>query len=371
MRVYIIANYHIHDASLGITKKIRAQITTLRDMGHEVFYTAYLEDGVAVFDNADQLIERKFFPIHNKKVFRFARMFFLNYFAREYAERNTFDLAFIRWGGLDRAVIKLLKTLRKNCSHTIMDTHGYFKEQKGSNLIASYISYSSSHNQYKVRGLMDLVLSETNEQEIFSTPVQRYDNGVDVNGTRMHQYCGDIREMNMISVANERVYHGYDRVIRSVAHYREKGMPVKLHLVGVMSDKTKELIKDLHVEDAVILYGKRYGEELDDIYDKCNIGVGPVGQHRVGGKQGTGLKTKEYFAKGLPYFYSGNELLVPKEYPYIFEVPSDESLIDLEKIYAFYNKVKCENVAEEMRDFARKNFSWTNIFQSAFEKLGE
>ena len=172
--------------------------------------------------------------------------------------------------------------------------------------------------------------------------------------------------LNLISVAHERIYHGYDRVIRSIKQHKNRQVIVKLHLVGNISMQTLNLIKELHLEDSVILYGKKYGTELDNIYDLCNMGVGPVAQHRVGGKQGTGLKTKEYFAKGIPYIYSGNELLVPADYPYIMKVPDDESIIDFEKVYEFYQGILSKPIVSDMRKFAKENFSWKKIYDEMF-----
>ncbi len=369
MKIFMIANFSPNDPALGMTKKINAQIETLRSMGNEIFYTAYMDFGVGIYDNNNLLIEQKLFPLRNKRVFRFARMFFLVNTARKFAAGKSFDLAFVRWTGLGNDVIRMLKVLRKHCRFTVMDTHGYFKGQKGNGLIGRYISETTEHNQKKVHGLIDLVLSETNENELFGAEVQRYDNGVDVSGTRMHEYIGDKNCMNMISIANERSYHGYDRVIRSMADYKKNGLPIRLHLVGVLQPQTVDLIKKLGVENDVILYGKQHGVALDNIYDKCNMGVGPVGQHRIGGKMGTGLKTKEYFAKGIPYFYGGNELIVPKNYPYVLEVPSDESLIDLKKVYDFCLELQDKPIAQDMRAFASEHFSWNKIYSTMFDKL--
>jgi hypothetical protein len=93
-----------------------------------------------------------------------------------------------------------------------------------------------------------------------------------------------------------------------------------------------------------------------------------LGQHRVGGKKDTGLKTKEYFGIGLPYFYAGVEEDVPADYPYVFEVPSDESVIDFDAVWDFYERIRSdENKTENMRAFAQEVFSWDNIMRRALQ----
>lgn len=369
MKIFLWANYSPEDKALGMSKKIRAQIETFRKMGHEVYYSAYHDHGAAVFDNDDRMVCESRFPIPSKKLYRYMRMFMLTRFAADYLKDQKFDLAYIRWTGLGSDTIRLLKAMRSACGKTVMDSHGYFKGQKSAHLIGKYLSYTSVHNVPKVKGLIDLVLTETDEKEMFGAPAIKYDNGVDTAGTRPHNYTGSADELNLISVANEQLYHGYDRLVRSIAAYTGTKCTVKLHLVGVMSQETKNLAAELGVAEQVVFYGKRYGTELDDIYDKCNLGAGPVGQHRVGGKKGTGLKTKEYFAKGLPYIYAGNELVVPKDYPYIMEIPSDESMIDFDAVYQFYRKTADMDPVGEMRAFAVQNFSWEKVYNRMFENL--
>ena len=143
-----------------------------------------------------------------------------------------------------------------------------------------------------------------------------------------------------------------------------------MHLVGTITDVSKALISKYGLEEQVILYGKRRGKELDEIYDKCNVGLGPFGQHRVGGKKDTGLKTKEYFAKGLPYVFSGEEPTVPNNYPYICKFPSDESPIDFDKVWDFYQSYSDDPaVIQNMRAFAMENYSWHKIMEDALSHL--
>ena len=36
------------------------------------------------------------------------------------------------------------------------------------------------------------------------------------------------------------------------------------------------------MEDYVILYGKKHGQELSELFEKCDFGIGSLGRHRVG-----------------------------------------------------------------------------------------
>ena len=212
-------------------------------------------------------------------------------------------------------------------------------------------------------------MTETKERQIFNIQAIPMDTGIDVGKYPQHVYSGKDDEIHMISVANEQPYHGYDRIIKSLYKTKEK---VFLHLVGKMNPSTFKLVKRLGLQNRVFFHGYQSGENLMKIYNACNVGVGPLAPHRIGGKEGTGIKTKEYFAIGLPYFYAGKELLVPDDYPYVLRIIDDESLIDIKSIVDFYNKIKSiSGLQEDMRQFARNNYSWEKIFRRVLESIGE
>ncbi|MDF2927787.1 MAG: hypothetical protein K0Q75_25 [Anaerospora sp.] len=372
-KIFLYMNFTPTDDAIGTTKKIKAQIKTFRKLGLNVTYSAYIDGGIGIFDNEDSLVFQRKFTIKNSWYQRLKRRFFLIETVTDYIKYNDFDYGFLRWCAFDRPYINMLKAMKQQNMRVVVESLGYFPGQKGIGLMGKYIVGMTKLNQKHAGEYIDLVLSEGRFDSLFGVRAIRIDNGVEIESFRSHRYCGSkTRELNLISVANETMYHAYDRIIKSIYAYMQNGsgMDVKLHLVGLVSDKTKKLIIELGLSQIVILYGKQFGAALEDIYDKCNIGIGPLGQHRIGGKQGTGLKTKEYFAKGIPYIFSGGELLVPKEYPYVLEFPSDESLIDINKVVSFYNRIKDDTtMVEHMRSFAREHYSWVKVLRSVFEAL--
>ena len=292
----------------------------------------------------------------------------------QYLIGKHFTVGFVRWDSVDKAFLKMLSMMRNACDKVLMDFHGYFEGVKASNVKGLYTVYTTRWNGGKLKKYVDYGLTESKSKSLFGIDVMSIDTGIDVSKYRPHVYKGSKDVISMISVANERSYHGYDRIIRGLGDYYKTNDKIKvdLHLVGVMSEGTIKLVEKYGVKDHVYLHGYQTGEELERIYSQCNIGVGPLAPHRVGGKEGTGIKTKEYFAIGLPYFYAGNELLVPKDYPYVLKFDADETPINIKKITEFYNDVKVNksNVSEQMRDFAREHFSWEKMLGQAFEHLG-
>lgn len=369
-KIFMFANYTPSDDSIGITKKIRSEIYTLRKMGMEVWYTGYESNAVSIFDNNDVVIVRKPYPFPITLFKSKIRYSWLEKTALKYLKQNSdFDLGYFRLGPPNGLLFKMFDILKRNGAKIIAESLAYFPGIKYSSLGGKYIMYCFDRNGHKFKDYLSYFLCEGNFNEMFDVPAFTMNMGVDVEHIKPHHYRGREDELNLISVANENVYHAYDRIIESIHAYKGD-KKVKVHLVGTISDSTKALINKYGLEEKIVLYGKRRGKELDDIYDKCNVGLGPFGQHRVGGKKDTGLKTKEYFAKGLPYIFSGEEPTVPCDYPYICQFPSDESPIDFEKVWAFYQSYSNNpTVVSYMREFASNNYSWNKIMEDALSHL--
>lgn len=372
-KVFMFANYTPSDESIGITKKITSEIRTLRSFGYEVFYTAYEKNSVVICDNNDSVVFEQKFLFRNKKLNKAVRYFLLEAVAKKYLEKNnSFTLGYIRLGPPNFTFFKILDLLKKGGAKIIVESLAYFPGVKYNSVKGRYIQFMHKINYKRFKKYLEYFLIEGNFKEMYGIPCYSMNMGVEVEKIKPHKYFGNKDELNLISVANENIYHAYDRIIKSVYNYINNGgrKKVYIHFVGTISEKTRALIKQLNLEKFIILYGKKSGSDLDNIYNFCNVGLGPFGQHRIGGKKDTGLKTKEYFAKGLPYIFSGEEPTVPKGYPYICAFPSDESMIDFEEVWNFYQTyVDDKNVVKNMRDFAIKNYSWDRIMREALSKL--
>ena len=209
---------------------------------------------------------------------------------KEYLRENKFTLGFVRWDSVDKTFLDVLFQMKKSCSKVLMDFHGYFDGLKASNLKGIYTVYTTKKNGEKLSLYVDYGLTETKNSKLFGIEVMPIDTGIDVSKYKPHAYKGDGNKLSMISVANERSYHGYDRIINGIEGYYKSPRKtiVELHLVGMMSESTKKLIRKCGVENYVFLYGYQTGAALNKIYSLCNMGIGPLAPHRVGGKEGTG-----------------------------------------------------------------------------------
>lgn len=367
-RLFMCVNYPLNNPSIGLSKKIKMQIEAFESLGYDVFYSAYIENGVAIFHKNEILLKQNY---KSQTLNNLLRRFQLMHLCKRFIKTQRFKLGFLRWDAVDKTFLDIVKLLDKNCDKVLMDCHGYFKGYNIPGLKGYYTKYMTILNSNKLSKYIDFCLTESKNNQVFNIPAMCIDTGITIDNYKLHQYMGDKNELNMISVATETIYHGYDRIIQGLYEFKKNHKEkVYLHFVGKVSDKTKKLIYQLNLENYIFLYGYQNGKNLEKIYTMCNIGIGPLAPHRVGGKEGTGIKTKEYFAIGLPYFFAGQELLVPENYQYIMKIESSDSPIDIQKIFEFYNTIKNDsNMQKNMRDFARKHYSWTTILKTALMNL--
>lgn len=187
-------------------------------------------------------------------------------------------------------------------------------------------------------------------------------NGFDVDSVPIRRpppYSGS--NLNMVCVATVSLWHGVDRLIQGIAHYKGQ-LNIHLHIVGTGPElrNLEKLIDNLEINNHVTVHGFVKGDNLDRIFDQCHIAVGSLGIHRIGLHQLSILKTREYCARGIPFIIGGSDPDFPDDFPYIVKVPSDESPIDMDQVRLFTARIcKDPDHAQKMRHYASENLDWS------------
>lgn len=373
-KIFMYVNYTPKDISIGITKKIRSQIETLRKLGFEVTYTAYLKDGVGVYNNQDELILEKNFKTKIGNIQRYYRRFLLIRTAIYYLKQSNecFDYAYLRWHTFDRLYIRMLKIMKDLNMKTIIEAHAYTPNAKATSLIGNYNLIMNKIYSKKAKEYVDLIAGISEYDNIIGIKTVKIDNGIDVESIIPREDEKNSDTIRIISVSNEYSYHGYDRLIKGLYNYYNNGGKQKflVKFVGVFMESTKKMVEEYRLSDKVIFYGKKFGSELDKIYNESDIGIGALAHHRVGLYSGSSLKTKEYFAKGLPFIYGWKEPAFDESYPYAKKVDLNEEPIDINEIIEFYDSIKNKkDVIRNMRKFAEENYSWEIQMSKVFEAI--
>lgn len=369
--LFFYSNVTHYDQASGITKKVASQIETFRKFNYNVYYCGYTEDGVAIYDNNDKVIKKLEYDT-NKKINRYLRRWFLIKLVTEFIDESSinFNVGYIRFHFFDKAFNKMMRTFKQNNAKVVLEAHSYpIRERRLS-------KYSLTHIVdyfYESEGIehIDLVAALTKEDEIWSTKTVQIDNAINLDKIPMQKKKpGDDNTVRLISVCNEAHYHGFNKVIKGVRKYYDLGgvINIQIYFVGRYMNKTKKLVETLNLSDHVHFLGKKYGKDLYDIYNKSDLGIGALG-NRAGAEYGSTIKTKEYFAIGIPFINGWKEFSFDDSYPYVYRIDIEDE-IDFFEILKFYNKIKKDkNISHKMRAYAKENFSWDKQIRKVIEAL--
>lgn len=219
---------------------------------------------------------------------------------------------------------------------------------------------------------LDAIVTFSDYTQIFGQRTIRISNGIDFDHVNIKTTQNDTtKSLNLIGVAEIHKWHGFDRLVKGLTKYYSKPQDyiVKFHVVGYFFSaegeaEFKQMIADNGMEKYVILYGKKHGEELDDLFNKCDFGIGSLGRHRAGIQKIKTLKNREYAARGIPFTYSETDSDFDNK-PYVLKMPADETPIDIQRIIRFHQQLSLS--ASEIRN-SIKELSWEHQMRHVIEE---
>lgn len=356
--IYICAGQNITDKSSGIGKKINSQISE--------------------FEKNEIEIELK--NISNKMNFKDRCKFMIPCIMSNYEERMVnainkieyCDFVYIRKITFCSGFINMLKIIKRKFPNVLVimevPTYPLRGEYAG---LKKILNIFSALYEKKLKSYIDYIVTYSNDSYIWGIKCINISNSVDFSKIKIKEKSS-VESINMIGVALFSKWHGYDRLIKGIYEYYKNGGQriIHLYLVGGGSyyKKYKKLINDFSIGDHVHLIGPKYGEELDSIYNQCNIGIDSLARHRSKVYYNSSLKGKEYAAKGLP-IVSGvkTELDFFESYKYYMRVPSDESPIKMDEIVTFFDNIyrneKQDAIIKQIVEYNKKYFNFTTAFE--------
>jgi len=187
-------------------------------------------------------------------------------------------------------------------------------------------------------------------------------NGFDIHSVKRRSPPDKIaNELHLLFVANVSRWHGIDRLIHGLATYKGP-VNVTLHIAGEGAEleNLKRMTEKSNLSDQVKFHGFVTGNDLDNLFNTCHIAVGSLGLHRIGMKEGSPLKIREYCARGIPWIIACDDPDFPDDYPYIHRIPPDESPVKIEDVIEFAKKVVTNpDHPQKMRAYAAEHLDWS------------
>jgi len=295
-----------------------------------------------------------------------------NSFGRDYRQAlqmiESADFVYIRRMYVDKAYISFLRDIRRknsDCKIIIeLPVYPYAKEMLSSLYTGiTYIRELFYRKRY-VR-CIDRFVTYSNDNCIWKVQTICTMNGINVSKVIpvvAKEY--DKNNIHILAVAMFARHHGYERLIIGLKQYYQNNPERKVyfHLVGGGSEekKYKRLVGKYKLEKYVIFHGALYGDELDGIYNKMDVGVAALGVYKDGLEKLSTIKAREYIAKGLPVILGAqDDLFEGKGKEYGIQFSNDRQSIDIKRIVKkmdeIHNGKTSEQLISEIRDFAYKN----------------
>lgn len=263
-------------------------------------------------------------------------------------------------------LIRFVRQLKNKGVKIVMEIPTYPYDQEYSTFKGKYLLFVDKIFRKNLARQLDAIVTFSNEPEIFGQRTIRISNGIDFDSIKLKQLQStQPNEIHLIAVAEIHYWHGLDRIVAGLADYyksdRHNASEVYLHIVGEFSGERERkkiipLIVENQLNNYVTLHGKLFGKELDEIFDRADVGVGSLARHRSNIIRIKTLKNREYAARGMPFIYSEIDDDF-EEMPYIMKVPADESPIHIERLIEFYDHVTM--TAEEIRETVQ-HLAWKN-----------
>ena len=231
---------------------------------------------------------------------------------------------------------------------------------------------------HKLKKYVTTIVTFSDIKKIWAIPVTGIANGYDFKEIEDEKPLKRNREdLHLLMVASVRNNHGADRVIKGLSSYleREHKRNVVFHVVGDGDaiPELKELVKTLgNLQNNVVFHGFTAGKQLDDIYNIGDIGISAIGFHRLGVYYASPLKSKEYFAKGLPVVGTTveHDVIKSKSKIYYLAFPEDDTDINIEKVCSFYEALSNSGCTNKIiSSSAACDFSWKSIMRPIYEQL--
>ena len=369
MRKLLFLIFHGFDPNNGISKKISYQVNALKACGMET-HLCYMDetvtkkrivDGTVIADYGNGVISKILKRTEFSSISR-------------YAQDNGMEFVYIRSNhNANPFTIQMVKQMKKAGMKVVMEipTYPYDSEYEAQGISRQIFQDKIFRNQLAEH--LDAIVTFSDYEQIFGQRTIRISNGIDFNSVRVKTTINDTsKELNLIGVAEIHQWHGFDRLVKGLAQYYSQSQDyiVRFHVVGYFFSAEGEIafrkfISDNHMDKYVILYGKKHGKELDDLFNKCDFGIGSLGRHRVGIDKIKTLKNREYAARGIPFIYSETDSDFDNR-PYVLKVPADETPVNICKIIEFYHQLTLspQQIRESIEDL-----SWDNQMRKVIESV--
>lgn len=365
--------FHGFEESNGISKKIRYQVKALGECGADV-RVCWLDDAHGQKRRMinDTVLQDYGTGLRGKILKRTG----LSCIAR-YVSQNDIDLVYVRSDhNTTPFLIRLLQRLHCAGSKVVMEipTYPYDQEYKGLPWGYQRVIFMDKMLRRFMARYIDKIVTFSSHTAIFGRPTIRIANGIDFEAVPLRkQLTPPDGKLHFIAVATVHPWHGFDRAIQGMNAYysaHPDAADVVLHIVGQgvpkVMDEYRRLAEESSAKESILFHGPLFGDALDEVFNRCCLGIGSLARHRSGITHLRSLKNREYAARGIPFVYSEIDDDF-EEMPYVMKIPADETPLDIAAVADFCRSLTL--MSEEIRASIVGKLSWKTQMKHIIENV--
>ena len=375
-KLLYITRYFLH-RDFNLKKKFDGQLNAFRNLGFDVYYIGFDDNYLYLINNDKKTMLGK---THSSFPSYLHTLFYndLHKAAIKAMESEKFDYVYWRSAPLWKSSVRVANKAKKSEATLIYEipTFPPNKEAQLSRLRTLFVKYSDRYTK-QLHSLVDyyVLIGEDAGGVYKGKPAINIENGIDISNVPLRKPTAENDTVNILALATMSYWHGYDRLIKSMADYKGSKRVV-IHMVGGNDGgylyEWKDLANSLGVSDKVLFHGHLTGDNLEEMFNLCDIGVNSLAMYRKGFSVTMELKTREYVARGLPFVCAVDDpSLANIDDQKWLQVENNDSIPDMEKIVDFALRMKKDDThVSALREIAENRMTWEKQYKKVFDVVG-
>lgn len=372
-KLFYVVRYQL-DAAFNLKTKFDGQLRAFENLGFDVYYLAFDSANFYLVNKGKKTVVGKThfgFPSYLHTMLYWQ----LNFLAGKMVKQHDFDVVYWRCAPCWYSSYRLAKQLRRARAKFIYEYSTYpVRREKQMNILRTVFMYYSDMWAKKMDACADAfaLIGEDAHGSYKGKPAVNISNGISLELVKPREPEYDPDAIHILALASMSYWHGYDRLIRSLAEYTGS-MDVKIHMVGGNDGgaipEWKALVEELGLQEKVLFHGQKSGADLDEFFNLCDVGVNSLGMYRKGFSMTSELKSRDYSGRGLPFICSVDDPdLQHTQEPMWLRVANDDSIPDMQEIVDFALRMRAdENIVSKLRAYAQEYLTWEAQYKAMFD----
>lgn len=362
------------DGRDNLQAKFNGQMAAMRRLGHCVHWIAWDQRGMWLCgDGEPRLVQRA----RGVQLPGYRHiMLYVDLMTAAKKLGQTYDLIYMRYMPVYGNAPGALRQLKTQGAKLVVEHPTYpFRHARSNSWLRKPFFWYTERVFARIHPMVDLytIMGDDCGGQLDGRPAINITNGVDVEALPLHRQPDNGNEIHLLALASMSCWQGYDRLIRSLAAWKGQEKVV-LHLAGMEGDGSLaawlKLAEELGVASNVRFEGELHGKALDDMVDRCDIGVGSLAIYKRKVQKVITLKLREYMARGLPFLYAEEVTDEAWEPAFCLQVPNDDSAIDMGDVVEFVHRVRDDaDISCRMRAYASAHLAWDPILESVLKEV--